>query len=234
MVEWCKLTDPEIDALDRNLPVLLPIGLVEAHGPHLQSGFDAYAAEWFARRLCEETGCILLPTLPYGFADTNWEYASTLGVSAQTLGMVVADLCTLLCHHGFFKVIVISGHGGNSLGVTLGFQTAFKSFPHLQPAHWCYFTVGGVPMRHADDKETSLGLAIGGVVHMERAIDFELEKPWHEVYSRKRIAPGSGGTNGPATAATVQQGREIVGRLLPTLLAKLRQAMASGTSGGGR
>jgi creatinine amidohydrolase len=41
MIEWSKLTDPEVDALDRQLPVLIPVGLIEAHGPHLESGFES-------------------------------------------------------------------------------------------------------------------------------------------------------------------------------------------------
>ena len=71
MIEWSKLTDPEIDALDRNLPVILPVGLIEAHGAHLESGFDSYSAEYFSRWLCEETGAILLPPIPYGFLTTR-------------------------------------------------------------------------------------------------------------------------------------------------------------------
>jgi creatinine amidohydrolase len=231
MHEWSKLTDREIDALDRAIPVILPVGLIEAHGPHLESGFDAYSAEYFARRLCEETGAILLPGIPYGFADTNWEYASTLGVKAETLGMVIGDLCMLLCHHGFKKIIVLSGHGGNGVGATLGFQRAFETYPDMQPAHWCYFLAGGVPMSHADEKETALAIAIGGVVHMDRAEDFIFRKPWHEAWSRKALAPHSGGMNGRATLATREMGEEILARIMPVLVEKLKAIMPAPAEG---
>jgi creatinine amidohydrolase len=226
MIEWSKLTDPEIEALDRRLPVILPVGLIEAHGPHLESGFDAYSAEYFSRELCEETGAILLPTIPYGFADTNWEYSGTLGVKADTLGYVVGDLCQLLCHHGFKRIIVLSGHGGNGVGVTLGFQRAWEKYPDMQPAHWIYFLTGGVPMSHADEKETSLALAIGGLVHMDRAEDFILKKPWHEAYSRKTLAPHSGGMNGKPTLATREMGKEIYDKIMPVLVDKLKAIIA--------
>jgi creatinine amidohydrolase len=226
MIEWSKLTDPEVEALDRKLPVILPVGLIEAHGAHLESGFDTFSAEYFARRLCEETGAILLPTIPYGFADTNWEYTSTLGVKAETLGLVIADLCTMLCHHGFKKIIVLSGHGGNGTGVTLGFQRAFEKYPDMKPAHWCYFLTAGVPMSHADEKETALAIAIGGTVHMDRAEDFIFKKPWHEVYSRKVFAPKAGGMNGKATLATREMGEEILARIMPPLVEKLKAAIA--------
>jgi creatinine amidohydrolase len=222
MIEWSKLTDPEIAALDRRLPVILPVGLIEAHGPHLESGFDAFSAEYFARELCDATGAILLPAIPYGFADTNWEYTGTLGVKADTLGHVIGDLCSLLCHHGFKRIIVLSGHGGNGVGVTLGFQRAWESYPDMRPAHWTYFLTGGVPMSHADEKETALALAIGGVVHMDRTEDFVLRKPWYEAHSRRTLAPHSGGMNGRPTLATRELGQEIHDRILPVLVEKLK------------
>jgi creatinine amidohydrolase len=231
MIEWSKLTDREIDALDRRLPVILPVGLIEAHGPHLESGFDSYSADWFARRLCEATGAILLPPIPYGFADTNWEYAATLGVRAETLGHVIGDLCKLLCHHGFKRIIALSGHGGNGVGVTLGFQHAWATYPDMKPLHWTYFTTGGVPMSHADEKETALALAIGGVVHMDRAEDFLLKKPWHEAYSRKTLAPTSGGVNGRPSQATLKMGEEIRDKLLPVLIDKLKAIIATEMAG---
>lgn len=225
MIEWSKLTDPELDALDRRLPVILPVGLIEAHGPHLESGFDALAAEYFARRLCAETGAILLPPVPYGFADTNWEYTATLGVKASTLGHVIGDLCTLLCHHGFKRIIVLSGHGANGVGVALGFQQAWEKYPDMQPAHWCYFHTAAVPMSHADERETALALAIGGLVHMDRAEDFVLNKPWHEAYSRKGLAPETGGMNGHPTRATREMGEDILNKILPVLIDKLKAIM---------
>ena len=231
MIEWSKLTDREIDALDRRLPVILPVGLIEAHGAHLESGFDAYSADWFARRLCEEAGAILLPLVPYGFADTNWEYAATLGVKAETLGAVVGDLCTMLCHHGFKRIIVLSGHGGNGLGVSLGFHRAWEKYPDMRPLHWIYFLTGGVPMSHADEKETSLALAIDGVVHMDRAEDFVLNKPWHAVSSRKSLAPTSGGVNGRPSRATREMGEEILNTLLPDLVGKLKAIIAEEMAG---
>jgi creatinine amidohydrolase len=227
MIEWSKLTDPEIDALDRRLPVILPVGLIEAHGPHLESGFDSYSADWFARALCEATGAILLPPIPYGFADTNWEYVGTLGVKADTLGHVVGDLCSVLCHHGFKRIIVLSGHGGNGVGVTLGFQRAWQSHPDMKPLHWTYFLAAGVPMSHADEKETALALAIGGLVHMDRTEDFVFRKPWHEVYSRRALAPDSGGMNGKPTLATMEMGEEIRDRILSVLTEKLKAIIAA-------
>jgi len=228
MNEWCKLTNTEIEGLDRRLPVILPIGLIEAHGAHLETGFDAYSAGHFARRVCEETGAILLPTIPYGFADTTWEYPGTVGVKAETLGMMIGDILSLLCHHGFERVIVLSGHGGNGLGVGLGFQRAWEKYPDLKPAYWTYYGVGGVPMSHADETETSIAIAIGATVHLDRAIDFVMPKLWHEVSSRQAIAPQSGAVNGRPTLATREQGEAAAAKIIGVLVEKVAGIIADG------
>jgi creatinine amidohydrolase len=222
MIEWSKLTDPEVDNLDRNLPVILPIGLIEAHGAHIESGLDALSATYFARRVCELTGAIFLPPISYGFADTTWEYASTVGVKAETLGMVIGDICSLLCHHGFKKVIVLSGHGGNGLGVSLGFNRAWEKYPDLQPVYWTYYGASGVSVSHADETETSIALAIGAIVHMERAKDFVMPKLWHDVSSRRQLAPTSGAVNGRPTLASVESGQEVVEHVVSVLAEKVK------------
>lgn len=53
ITEWAKLTDAELAQLDRELPVILPAGLVEAHGPALTLGLDNDTAEHFARTVCD-------------------------------------------------------------------------------------------------------------------------------------------------------------------------------------
>ena len=221
-----KLTDPEVDMLDRKLPVLIPVGLVEAHGPHLETGFDACSAEWVARKLCEATGAILCPTIHYGYADTNRGYAGTLGVTPETLGMVIGDLCEMLCEHGFKKIVGAVRPRRQRRRRDARLRTRLAEIPDLKPVHWCYFTAGGVPMSHADAGETSLAIAIGGVVHMDRARDFKVTKPWHEDRSRRDIAPDSGGVNGEASKATREQGEAILAKFMPLLIEKLKVVVA--------
>ncbi len=71
MLEWKRLTNPEVDALDRRLPVLIPVGLIEAHGPHLSLSVDLDTAEFFSREIAGRTGAILAPGMPYGFGTRN-------------------------------------------------------------------------------------------------------------------------------------------------------------------
>ncbi len=71
-----------------------------------------------------------------------------------------------------------------------------------------------------------MALAIGGTVHIDRTVDFVLKKPWHEVYSRKTLAPNAGGVNGRTTLATREMGDDILNRILPILVNKLKVIVA--------
>lgn len=68
MKEWIHLTSDEIARLDRELPVIIPLGLTEAHGPHLAVSVDTDSALYFSRKVAEATGAILAPAVQYGFA----------------------------------------------------------------------------------------------------------------------------------------------------------------------
>ena len=92
MKEWKRLTNPEVDGVDRRLPVLTPIGLIEAHGPHLSLSVDIDTAEYFSRAITERTGATRAPGLPYGFADEMREYPGTIGLKPSTFTTVIAEL----------------------------------------------------------------------------------------------------------------------------------------------
>lgn len=59
---------------------ILPIGAVEAHGPHLPLGTDNLLATRLADRLAERTESFVLPTLPYGQV---WSLRNFPGVSTS-------------------------------------------------------------------------------------------------------------------------------------------------------
>jgi creatinine amidohydrolase len=111
----------EVDALDRHRAVcILPVGAVEAHGPHLPLGTDCVLAEAMAEegaaRLAERDLIpLVLPTLPYSPTPFAAGFAGTLGVTPETLSALLVDVARSLAFHGFG---------------TLAFANA-----HLDPAH---------------------------------------------------------------------------------------------------
>lgn len=228
MKEWSQLTSDEVAALDRTLPIIIPLGLIEAHGPHLATSVDMDTAAYFARRIAENTGVILLPLLPYGFADEMAEYVGTLGVRADTMAAVITDLSCHLCMHGFKRQIFLSGHGANKLPTELAFFRVWEKHPDLQVVYWNYWTEAGfTKIAHADKVETEIALAVGTKSHMERAIDFKVNKPWHRLRSRHALNPLSGGINGEPTKADLKEGERVRDEIVRILSDKVQSIISS-------
>ncbi|MCC7476027.1 MAG: creatininase family protein [Pirellulales bacterium] len=228
MKEWCQLTSDEIAALDRKLPVIMPLGLLESHGPHLATSVDIDTAVFFARRIAENTGAILLPPMPYGFADEMAEYVGTLGVRADTLATVITDLSCHLCKHGFKRQIFLSGHGANRLPVELAFYRIWEEYPDLQAAYWNYWTEAGLSnLSHADKGETEIAVAVGTRAHLDRAKDSTVSKPWYRIRSRAAISPGTGGVNGSPSQANPQEGQRVCDEVVRALSAKVMRIIES-------
>src|SRR5664280_3828693 len=67
--EIARMTRDEVDKAVKNFPVaILPIGATEQHGLHLPLGTDTFLSAYVSRRICEATGALLLPPVPFGYS----------------------------------------------------------------------------------------------------------------------------------------------------------------------
>ena len=226
MKEWLKLTSDEIRDLDHNLPVIIPVGLVEAHGPHLPVSVDIDSCEYFARKVCENTGAILAPGLPYGFSDEMGEYPGSLGLTVDVFSQVIIDLCKNLCAQGFKKVIFFTGHGANKAPIELAFYKVWDLYPDFKGACWNWWSDCGISgIHHADKGETEVAVACGTPVYMDRAVDFSVEKPWYKIRSRYALDKASGGINGKPSQADFENGIKLRDQAVAVLTEKVKQAI---------
>ncbi|MEI6350691.1 MAG: creatininase family protein [Verrucomicrobiota bacterium] len=228
MREWNCLTSIEIAALDRRLPLIIPVGLVEAHGAHLPVSVDVATAEYFSRKIAENTGAILMPGITFGFADEMAGYPGTLGVRAETLMAVVEDLSSALCQQGFSRQIFLSGHGANKPVVELAFWKIWKKHPELRAVCWNYWTEAGLTtIHHADKGETEIAIAVGLPAQMEKAQTFHVKKPWYKIRSRSELDPLSGGVNGDPTQASAEEGAQMRDQVIRILSEKVSKVIAA-------
>ena len=226
MKEWIHLTSDEIDQLDRRLPVIVPLGLTEAHGPHLAVSVDTDSALYFSKRVAQETGAILAPVVHYGFADEMAEYPGTLGISAATYMQVITDICMALCQKGFMKVIFITGHGANKTPCELAFYKIWEQYPACKVVCWNWWSDCGITgIHHADKGETEVALALGTIAHMERVKDFKVQKPWYKIRSRYELDPQSGGINGNPSEADIENGKALLEKAAQALINKVKEAI---------
>jgi creatinine amidohydrolase len=113
MILLAERTWPEVRTLarDRRAVVLLPLGAVEQHGPHLPLLVDWLGSEELARRVAphlRRAGYrpILAPALPYGVSTLAEAWSGTVSLSPATLRRVIVDIVGSLARHGFRRFVL--------------------------------------------------------------------------------------------------------------------------------
>lgn len=114
-MDLTEATWTDVDGVETDL-ALLPVGSTEQHGPHAPLGTDTYAAEAVAEAgvAAYDGEVILAPSIPVGVAAEHRSFAGTLWVAPETFRSYVRDIIGSLAHHGFDRVVVVNGHGGNA------------------------------------------------------------------------------------------------------------------------
>jgi creatinine amidohydrolase len=114
--ELSQLTWEEVRALDRAQTLaVLPVGAIEAHGPHLPLDTDVVIATAMARAGAEKLAAhgnavLILPALAYTAAPFGAEFQGTLSISGVTVTAVIVDLARSLTAHGFRLLALANAH----------------------------------------------------------------------------------------------------------------------------
>lgn len=113
MIRLAERTWPEVQRLARDPKsvVLLPVGAIEQHGPHLPLVVDLLGAEEIARRLgppLRRAGFrpVLAPSLPYGVSTLAVGWSGTLSLSIPTFRRLLVELVRALATHGFRRIVL--------------------------------------------------------------------------------------------------------------------------------
>jgi creatinine amidohydrolase len=105
----------ELDA-ERTV-ALIPVAALEQHGPHLPLDTDAFlvtrVVEAAAKRARAGEPVLVTPTIFAGSSEHHMEFAGTVSLRPETLAAVVRDVCSSLARHGFRRLLIVNGHGGN-------------------------------------------------------------------------------------------------------------------------
>jgi len=104
----------DADAVETDL-ALLPVGSTEQHGPHAPLGTDVVTAETVAAAGAEtyDGEVVVAPPVPVGVAAEHRRFAGTLWVSEDTFRDYVRETVESLAAHGWDRVVLVNGHGGN-------------------------------------------------------------------------------------------------------------------------
>lgn len=141
---FSELRAPRIgDVVTSDSIIVVPLGAIEQHGPHLPMNTDFVVAEAAAAavvdKVGEEVDAWLLPALPYTKSNEHAWSAGTIWLSASTMMAVIDDIGRSVASTAARKIVFINGHGGNSALVAMmnrelrlkhGLQS-FLAHPHM-------------------------------------------------------------------------------------------------------
>ncbi|MFC6862735.1 creatininase family protein [Halomicroarcula sp. GCM10025817] len=156
-MELRDATWPDAEAVDTDLAVL-PVGSTEQHGPHAPLGTDVLTADAVARAgvAAHEGEVVVAPAIPVGVAEEHRHFPGTLWVSEDTFRDYVRETVGSLAHHGWDRVVVVNGHGGNvdALREVCGAVSRHDE-AYAVPFTW-FDAVDAPDMGHGGPVETSL------------------------------------------------------------------------------
>jgi creatinine amidohydrolase len=130
-----SLTWPEVANLAADdAVVVVPVGTIEQHGPHLPLDTDNRIAEGFARAAvanCPDGTAVVGPTVPFGLSEHLADFPGAVFHTTRTLIDVLTEVYSSLARSGFRRVLAVNGHGSNVAPLDLASREAL--FRH--PAH---------------------------------------------------------------------------------------------------
>ena len=114
-VRWGDLTWPEArDAAAALNAVIIPVGAIEQHGPHLPLAVDTLIGEAVACGVSALTGVPVVPALCYGVSASHGDFAGTISLRPETMISVVEDVIDSLYERGMRQFILLNGHIWNN------------------------------------------------------------------------------------------------------------------------
>jgi creatinine amidohydrolase len=122
------------DAVVTSPVVIIPAGAFEQHGPGMAIATDLVRAEHVADRVADalDGRAVVGPVLPVGVSPHHLAFAGTVTLSTSTFAATVREYVESLYRHGWRKVLVVTGHGGNNATLTTVGQDLLVSHPDLQ------------------------------------------------------------------------------------------------------
>lgn len=236
-----ELTWIEVRGLDkRHGALVLPLGAIEQHGPHLSTDCDLHIADRFLdlalQRLPEHVPMWRLPAMAVTKSNEHVGFPGTFWLSSQTMTAVVMDIARSARASGFRRFVLWNSHGGNSalleviardVHIETGLMTFKIGAPGIAPdpleplnPHEARHGI------HAGEWETSIMLALSpDRVRLDR-----LDKAFPELESdliALEAAPAtigwatrdfqSTGTWGDATGASAERGQARLDPLIDAL-----------------
>lgn len=113
--KWEELTASDWpEAMERSSKtIILPIGILEKHGPHAPMGSDLIHVRQLAKRAAEKEYAVIFPDYFYGQVNEARHIQGTFSLPTDLTLELLQATCDEIARNGFEKIFIINGHGGN-------------------------------------------------------------------------------------------------------------------------
>jgi creatinine amidohydrolase len=244
-VQWAHLTAPEIReiAADPAAMVMLPVGSLEQHGPHLPVMTDTRSAHEVAVRAARLVGddprALVLPGLWTGMSEHHLPFGGTISLNYEEFHGVLRGVVRSLRALGFGRLLIVNGHGGNIDPLSVSARELAVQFGIPVVATTPWFAAAekistvmetARSAQHACEGETSVMLAmVPDLVRRERIDEAVRQAPpailgrhgYSRFWSFSERAPITG-TIGDPRAATAAKGEKFLDIMAEALAEAIR------------
>ena len=232
----------QAEAIETDLAIL-PVGSTEQHGPHAPLGTDAIIAEAVADAAVEAYpgDAVVAPPITVGVSEEHRAFPGSLWVSEDTFRATVRETVASLAHHGWDRVVIVNGHGGNVGPLREGcarisrhddaYAVPFTWFEAVDP--------DDIAMGHAGPMETSVLEEVAPDLIDEEKMETAREEAaerWGEwtggvnlAYDVEEFAPN--GVIGDPTAGSADLGKELLAAARDALVTLLEDVAGREVSG---
>jgi mycofactocin system creatininase family protein len=232
--ELAAATSP---SLPTGATVLVPVGSIEQHGPHLPLDTDTVVATAVATRAAGELSAaglpvLVAPALSYGSSGEHQDFPGTSSIGTDVLRQVVVEL-TRSMRTWAARVVLVNGHGGN-LAALRGAVAQLRAEGHDIAWLPCAAEAGpdGGEDLHAGRTETSLMLHIAPwSVRLDRAeagTTGSLEKLLPLMVAGGVKAVSANGVLGDPAGASAEEGAAVLAAMVGDVVDDVRAPAGGG------
>ena len=112
---WDELTasDWELALEKSNYTCILPIGILEKHGPQAPIGSDLIRVRELSARATKKEYAVVFPDYFYGQINEAKHQYGTFSLPSKLAMEMLEATCQEIGRNGFKRIIIVNGHGGN-------------------------------------------------------------------------------------------------------------------------
>ena len=221
-----NMTSPDVDALSRDLLVVIPVASLEQHSLHLPVFTDSMILQEVVNRIEKRLSrdVLILPVMWLGYSQHHMKYPGTVSASSETHLAIMNDVLVCMIEHGFSQFLLINSHGGNEPNISVlrqrvmeGYEDVnlFTTTPYAGSSDKIneVLTLGSKGSGHASECETAMIMAIDPDLVKTDALHEDGQRrresiPGLRLYKRFDQNTEHGGLGDPRPA-TAEMGEQI-------------------------